>query len=241
MRAFPGAEGTVSLQKKIVYVRELFSRSDRGSHARNHWSVPSGDCPQPLGVDPELTTDQGDWDSQESELDAREVAPLYSSADRCFRNVACSYEDHPVTLQLESDITAVELPALHHELDVDPLSWFAAFTKEEYWQPSDAVNNLGGVAAMVDIARQIQIYVDVSSDLGSVSWTVSRLYIGSHRAGDALVPSLRRHVARQINEVRETVPAQRRSRGRVWRYAGGAGGDDAADGCKVHALGTWES
>ena len=44
-----------------------------------------------------------------------------------------------------------------------------------------------------------------------------------------------------------TEPAQRRSSGRVWWYAGGAGGDDAADGCKVHPYSrsglywTWES
>ena len=50
------------------------------------------------------------------------------------------------------------------------------------------------------------------------------------------MPSLRRHVVRQINEFRETDPAQRRFRGRVW-YAGGAGGDDAADRCEVHTPG----
>ena len=47
----------------------------------------------------------------------------------------------------------------------------------------------------------------------------------------------RQHVARQNNELEVTEPAQRRSRGRVWWYAGGAGGDDAADGCKVLAQG----
>ena len=150
----------------------------------------------------------------------------------------------------------IELAALHHELAEDPRRWFAAFTMEEHWHPSDAVYhhlqgvfriwcsdgtydmlNLGGVSALDDLARQILIYVDVSSDPGGVSWTVSRFYTGSHRAGDALVPSLRRHVARQVNDSWETEPAQRRSRGRVWWYAGGAGGDDAADGSKVHVPG----
>ena len=56
--------------------------------------------------------------------------------------------------------------------------------------------NLGGVAAVEDLERQIPIYVDVSSDLGSVSWSDSRCYTGSHRVGDALVLSFRRHVVR---------------------------------------------
>ena len=59
----------------------------------------------------------------------------------------------------------------------------------------------------------------------------------SHGPGVTLTPSLRRHVARQINEFRETEPAQPRSHGRMWWYAGVAGGDDAADGCKAHARG----
>ena len=55
----------------------------------------------------------------------------------------------------------------------------------------------------------------------NMSWADSRFYAGSRRAGDALVPSLRRHVARQINDFKET---ERRFRGRVWWYASGAGG-----------------
>ena len=48
---------------------------------------------------------------------------LYSSADRRFRkredvvvldSSPCDYEDHPVTRRDESDITAVQLAALHH-------------------------------------------------------------------------------------------------------------------------------
>ena len=48
---------------------------------------------------------------------------------------------------------------------------------------------------------------------------------------------LRRHVARQINHFKETEPAQRRFRGRVWWNAGGAGGDGAVAGGKVSAPG----
>ena len=88
---------------------------------------------------------------------------------------------------------------------------------------------------MEELARQIQCHLDAYSELHNVSWADSRLYTGSRRAGDALVPSLRRHVARHIKEFRETEPTQRRSRGRVWWYAGGAGGDDAADWDKVRA------
>ena len=52
VRAFSGAVEMVSLQERLVHA-----------------------------VDPELTKDQGDWDSQEGELDARVLAPLCSSAD----------------------------------------------------------------------------------------------------------------------------------------------------------------
>ena len=54
-------------------------------------------------------------------------------------SVACDCEDRLVALQLESDITAVELAALHHDLAVVPLRWFAAFTMKEHWHSSDAV------------------------------------------------------------------------------------------------------
>ena len=82
-----------------------------------------------------MTEEQGDHDGHEGELDARVLAPLYSSADRRFRkwvdvvwdSFACNHEDHPVTHRDESDITAVELAALHHELAVDPLRWFVGF------------------------------------------------------------------------------------------------------------------
>ena len=53
---------------------------------------------------------------------------------------------------------------------------------------------------MEELAKLIQSYVDAYSDPDNESWADSRFYIGSQRAGDALVPSLRRHVARQIKE-----------------------------------------
>ena len=59
---------------------------------------------------------------------------------------------------------------------------------------------------MEELARQIQSYVDANSDPDNVSWADSRFYTGSRRAGDALVPSLRRHVARQIKDFKETKP-----------------------------------
>ena len=54
------------------------------------------------------------------------------------------------------------------------------------------------LAAVEELARQIQSSVDAYSGPDNVSWSESRLYTGSWRAGGALVPSLRRHVARQI-------------------------------------------
>ena len=125
------------------------------------------------------------------------------------------------------DVTAVELAALHYELAVDPLRWFADFAMAfigcrlpalsgadpnlVHQQTYDQLN-FGGVATVEELARQILICVDASSDPGNVSGSDSRFYIGSQRAGDALVLSLRRHVARQTKDLKETEPAQRRSR-----------------------------
>ena len=85
------------------------------------------------------------------------------------------------------------------------------------------------MAAVEEQARQIHSNVDAHSVPDNVSW--------SGRAGDALIPSLRRHVARQIKEFRETEPAQRRFRGSVWWSVGGVGGDGAVVGGKVLVLG----
>ena len=97
---------------------------------------------------------------------------------------ACNYQDHSVTRRDESDITAVELAALPHELAVDPLRWFGDFVVEKHWHSSDVACqqlqgliqiwfsagtydqlNLGGVAAMEELARQIPIYVESSPPL----------------------------------------------------------------------------
>ena len=118
---------------------------------------------------------------------------MYSSADRRFGkredivldSFACNCEDHSVTRRDESDIAAVKLAALHHELAVDPLRWFADFAMEKHWHSSDAAYqqlqglikiwytagtfdqlNLGGVAAVEELARQVQSCVDAYSDLG---------------------------------------------------------------------------
>ena len=69
------------------------------------------------------------------QLDARVLTPFYSNTDRRIRgredvvldSFACNFDDYPVTRRDESDITAVELAALHHELAVDPLRWFVDF------------------------------------------------------------------------------------------------------------------
>ena len=141
-------------------------------------------------MDPVLGEEPGDHD-HEGEVDPRVLAPLYSRADRRFRkwedvvldSFACNYEDQPATRRDESDITAVELAALHHELAVDPLRWFADFAMEKHWRASNAGYqqlqgliqiwyipgtcdqlNLGDGAAMEELARQIQSYVDAYSD-----------------------------------------------------------------------------
>ena len=84
-------------------------------------------------------------------------------------------------------------------------------------------------------SQLVQSNVDAHSDPDNVSWAGARFYTGSRRAGDALAPSLRRHVARQTKDFRETETAQRRFRGRVWLNAG-AGGDGAGAGGKVRPL-----
>ena len=72
-----------------------------------------------------------------------------------------------------------KLAALHHELAVELLRWFADFAMEKHWHSSVALYqqlqgliqiwytagargwlNLGDVAAMEELARQIQSYVD---------------------------------------------------------------------------------
>ena len=120
---------------------------------------------------------------------------LHHRADRRFRSwedvvldsFACNNEDYPVTRQNKSDITAVELAALHHEVAVDPLHWFADFATEKHRHSSDAENqqlqgliqiwytagtydklNGGGKAAMEDLARQIQSYFDANSNTTGV-------------------------------------------------------------------------
>ena len=89
------------------------------------------------------------------------------------------------------------------------------------------------MAAMEELARQIQSSVDACSDPDIVSWADSRFNTGSRRAGDALVEFLRRHVACPIKAFMEIEPAQRRFRGRVWWYAGGACADGAGAGGDV--------
>ena len=82
---------------------------------------------------------------------------------------------------------------------------------------------------MEELAKQIQSHVDAHSDPANASWPDSRFH--------TQVLSLRRHLARQMKEFMETESAQRRFRGRAWWNAGGAGGDVAAAGGKVQALG----
>ena len=88
---------------------------------------------------------------------------------------------------------------------------------------------------MEELVRQVAV-LDACSGPDNKSWSDSRFYTGSRRAADALVPSLRRHVDRQIKEFRGTEPS-RRFRGRAWWNAGGPGGDGLAVGDKVQAPG----
>ena len=103
-----------------------------------------------------------------------------------------------------SNTTPVGLGALHFVLSVDSLLWCPNFAVQKHWHSSDAFYlKVQGmiqicytastyVAAMEELARQIRIYVVVCSDPGKMSWSDSRFFAESHRAGDALVPVPRR-------------------------------------------------
>ena len=139
--------------------------------------------------DPELSEEPGDPDDQECELDARVLAPLFVSVSGrtlfWIRSLATTRIIPSSVEMRESDIAAVELAALRHELAVDPLRWFADFAMEKHWHSSDSAYqqlqglikiwytagtfdqfNLGGVAAVEELARQVQSCVDAHSDLG---------------------------------------------------------------------------
>ena len=68
---------------------ELFSRSERDSDARGRRSVQIENSLRSIAEDPELTEGQGDRDGQDGDLDARSLAPLYSSPGRRFRELVC--------------------------------------------------------------------------------------------------------------------------------------------------------
>ena len=79
------------------------------------------------------------------------------------------------------------------------------------------------MAAIKELARKIQGYIDSYGDSDNVSWSGSRFDSGSQRAGDALVPFIRWHFDRWIKVLKETQPAHRSSGGRVWWCDGGTG------------------
>ena len=70
--------------------------------------------PHSSAGNPSVIDELPEQDSPDGEIDARVLAPLYSSADRRVRtwedialdSFACNSEDHPVTRHDESDITA---------------------------------------------------------------------------------------------------------------------------------------
>ena len=101
---------------------------------------------QPLLENPDSSKDRRDQARKDEELDARILEAMCLSADHRFpklesvvlESFACHCENHPVTRRDDSDITALELAAVHHELAVDQLRWFAGFSAEKHWHSSDA-------------------------------------------------------------------------------------------------------
>ena len=151
---------------------------------------------------------------------------------------ALNNEDHPVTRRDASDITAVELAALHHELAVGPLRWFAHFAMERHWRSSEAVYRQmqRGDPNLVHrwYVRPIEFGRRGSHGGARETDTEQRSCSDPDNVspGDAQIPSLR-HVARQIQDFKETEPGQRRFRGRVWWCADGAGGGMVLDVVKL--------
>ena len=174
------------------------------------------------------------------------LAPKYLSADRRFRNwedvvldsLACNYEDHPVTRRDESDISPVEVAALHHELAVDTLRWFS------YFAASDAINqgliqiwytagtgnqlNLGGVAAMEELARQIRSHVYAKPTATQTKW--AGLTPVSAPVLDGQVATSPRLLANQ------GVQGDRNRSATLSWNLGGAAGDSLGPWSKIQAL-----
>ena len=102
--------------ERPVRVYESFGRIERKVETRGH---PSGLAEQDrlhsVAGHPDLLCERPDQDSSDGDVDARVLAPLYSSADRCCRrwedvvlnSLTCDCEDHLVTRRDESDITAI--------------------------------------------------------------------------------------------------------------------------------------
>ena len=84
--------------------------------------------------------------------------PVAGDIELVLDSFARNCEDHPVTRRDESDITAVELAALHHELAVDPLA---------------LVSRLRGGATLTLFRRCIPAVAGVDPDL-PYGWNVRR-------------------------------------------------------------------
>ena len=65
----------VSWRERPFHASRKFSRAERNSDARGHWSIPVENSLHPTAEDAELTEEHGDHDSHEGELDARALAP----------------------------------------------------------------------------------------------------------------------------------------------------------------------
>ena len=75
----------VSWRERRFHAYETFSRDKRNPDARGNRSVPFDNNLHITAADPVLGEEPGDHDDQEDEVDARVLAPLYSSADRRLR------------------------------------------------------------------------------------------------------------------------------------------------------------
>ena len=130
-----------SLCRNGLSTRELFSRSERGSCACNHWSVPFGDGLLPIADDPEVTRDQVTGMVKRTRL-MPQCSHICTPA--LVRTWFWTLSLATTVILLRSGVraTSLRLSWLHCTTSYrfDPLRWFADFAMEERWLSSDAVH-----------------------------------------------------------------------------------------------------
>ena len=186
-KLFPG--------EQRVRAYELLCRSGRSSEARDRQSgLAENDLLHASAENPDSVESRVIGDGQDGELDA----PLNSAADRRFREWEDAVLDARATARIILSRVVLSGQPCTMSSRWTPLPWFSDSAAEKHWHSSDAVCqqqqgliqiwytagtydqlNWESVAAMEEVARQIQIHADAYNDPDNVSWAASRFYTGS--------------------------------------------------------------